>query len=127
MRTEIKKKIFESLNYFTNEGIKILQSDKYTIEDFGKLLTESWTVKKSLANMISNPNIDSIFEEALDNGATGGKLLGAGAGGFLMFLVARHKQKKLTTILGLSKLKAHTKKMRRSNTSMDRLTAVLAG
>ena len=44
--------------------------------------------------MISNPNIDSIFEEALDNGATGGKLLGAGAGGFLMFLVARHKQKK---------------------------------
>ena len=46
---------------------------------------ESWEMKKSLAQGISNPLIDEAYEQALKAGATGGKLLGAGGGGFLLF------------------------------------------
>ncbi len=87
-----KTKKFEKIKYFTQEGIKILQNDKYTISDFGKLLTESWEVKKSLANIVSNQKIDQIFKEGIENNAIGGKLLGAGAGGFLMFVVPPEKK-----------------------------------
>jgi D-glycero-alpha-D-manno-heptose-7-phosphate kinase len=54
------------------------------IDDIGYLLNESWMVKKQLASKISNPNIDDLYEYAMKNGATGGKILGAGGGGFLM-------------------------------------------
>jgi D-glycero-alpha-D-manno-heptose-7-phosphate kinase len=87
-----KTKKFEKIKYFTKEGIKILQNDKYTISDFGKLLTESWEIKKSLADIVSNSEIDKIFNEGIRNSAIGGKLLGAGAGGFLMFLVPPEKK-----------------------------------
>jgi len=87
-----KTEKFERLSYFTEEGVKILNSTKFTIKDFGKLLTESWKVKKSLASVVSNSRIDEIFNEGLENQAIGGKLLGAGAGGFLMFIVPPNKR-----------------------------------
>ena len=52
-------------------------------------------VKKSLANEVSNQHIDEIFKFSLQNGALGGKLLGAGAGGFLMFIIPKIKKKNL--------------------------------
>lgn len=55
-----------------------------SLETFGRLLHESWLLKKSVASNISNPQIDSWYERAIKNGASGGKILGAGAGGFLM-------------------------------------------
>ena len=55
--------------------------------EFGKSLDLSWRVKKTLSDYITNPRIDSIYDAAISAGATGGKLLGAGAGGFLLFYV----------------------------------------
>jgi D-glycero-alpha-D-manno-heptose-7-phosphate kinase len=66
-----------SLNY--------LQKNK--LNDFGSLLHEAWTVKKKLSAKISNSNIDELYEEGLRNGAIGGKLLGAGGGGYILFYV----------------------------------------
>jgi D-glycero-alpha-D-manno-heptose-7-phosphate kinase len=54
------------------------------LDQFGKLLDEAWQIKKGLASNISNPQIDSWYGRALEAGATGGKILGAGSGGFLM-------------------------------------------
>ena len=55
------------------------------LEQFGQLLHYNWKLKKSLSNKISGSDIDDIYELGLKNGATGGKLLGAGGGGFILF------------------------------------------
>ena len=65
------------------EGISILTHPQ-GITDFGKLLHEAWKLKRSLTTKISSPIIDEIYETARKNGAMGGKLLGAGGGGFLL-------------------------------------------
>ena len=57
------------------------------------MLHESWLEKKSLSSSITNSHIDAIYDSALKRGALGGKLLGAGGGGFLMFYVPYYKQK----------------------------------
>jgi D-glycero-alpha-D-manno-heptose-7-phosphate kinase len=62
---------------------------------FGQLLHEGWEAKKSLESSISNVQIDEYYERGLRAGALGGKLLGAGAGGFLLFFCQPHKQKEL--------------------------------
>jgi len=65
-----------------DEAISILKSNDLT--GFGKLLHESWQLKRGLTDRISSPEIDDIYAAALSAGATGGKLLGAGGGGFLL-------------------------------------------
>ena len=54
------------------------------MDDFGKLLHESWNIKRGLTSKISSPYIDQIYDTARKAGAVGGKLLGAGGGGFLL-------------------------------------------
>ena len=68
------------------EAITILQSQT-DICDFGKLLHDSWILKRSLTKRISNPKIDDIYNEAIRTGAIGGKLLGAGGGGVMLIFV----------------------------------------
>jgi len=62
------------------------------LEAFGKLLNEGWLLKKQMASNISNSDIDAYYETAMKAGATGGKILGAGGGGFLLFFCQREKQ-----------------------------------
>jgi D-glycero-alpha-D-manno-heptose-7-phosphate kinase len=69
------------------------------IDAMGTLLHENWEMKKSLAGGISNPLVDQAYEAALKNGATGGKLLGAGGGGFLLFYCPKPTQAKLRQAL----------------------------
>ena len=73
--------------------------DSGSIDDFGKVLHENWILKKQLASGISNTTIDLAYETAMKNGALGGKLLGAGGGGFLLFYCPVHMQHKLITSL----------------------------
>ena len=75
------------------EGIKILTDNNRKLSEFGELLDEGWQIKKSLSESISNPEISAAYEKALKSGAVGGKLLGAGGGGFLLFIVPPDKQK----------------------------------
>lgn len=62
------------------------------IRDFGAILDESWQKKRELAGSISNSKIDELYACARENGALGGKLLGAGGGGFLLFYCPKEKQ-----------------------------------
>lgn len=65
------------------------------LNEFGNLLHKNWLLKQKLASKISNPMINDLYEKALKNGAVGGKLLGAGGGGFLLLYCDENKQKKL--------------------------------
>lgn len=86
------------LRQMVEEAIDILNS-KRDIHAFGSLLNESWQIKKKLSKNISNPAIDALYGKALKNGAIGGKLLGAGGGGFMLLFVPPSKRKRLRAAL----------------------------
>jgi len=69
------------------------------ISNFGEILNEGWNIKKSLSSKISNSSIDYYYKLAIQNGAIGGKLLGAGGAGFLLFYCLEEDQLKLKTAL----------------------------
>lgn len=71
------------------------------LDSFGDLLNEGWKLKRTLASGISNPVIDEAYETAMKNGALGGKLLGAGGGGFLLFYCPPERQEQLRVALRL--------------------------
>jgi D-glycero-alpha-D-manno-heptose-7-phosphate kinase len=72
------------------KGFSLLTSNKSIIE-FGQLLDESWQMKRSLATDVSNPKIDDMYQIAREHGAVGGKLLGAGGGGFFLLFAPPDK------------------------------------
>lgn len=75
-----------------DEAEKVLE-DKYSdLDEFGRLLDKSWRLKKQTGNKVSTGSIDELYEKAIAAGALGGKLLGAGGGGFLLFYVPEDKQ-----------------------------------
>jgi len=75
-----------------DESINILTNSENNIEEFGKLLGESWKYKRSLSERISTPAIDQFYEQAMLGGAIGGKILGAGGGGFMLLFVRPENQ-----------------------------------
>jgi len=77
-----------------DEAVKTL-SPNGDIDDFGKLLHETWQLKRSLSSQITNSTIDEIYETGMRAGALGGKLLGAGGGGFILFYVKPENQEKV--------------------------------
>jgi len=77
------------------------------LDEVGHLLHRAWELKRSLCDSISNPTLDTIYERAVAAGALGGKILGAGGGGYFLFYVPKEKQEAVTTglsDLGLSRL-----------------------
>lgn len=111
--SEIAQKKIESLaersqqlhemRAMVDEAIDILNSNSRPLHDFGKLLHEGWMRKRSISSAVSNSTIDEIYQAARDAGAIGGKLMGAGGGGFLVFFVeppnqARVKERLRTLI-----------------------------
>ncbi len=72
---------------------------KEDLDQFGVILNQNWELKKQLTSSISNDEINAMYETALNNGAIGGKLLGAGGGGFLLFYCPKSQQSKLRSAL----------------------------
>lgn len=81
-----KSKNLHAMKEMVAEAINILTS-AYDSAAFGKLLHESWLLKKNISKNIAPSFVDDIYEKAIEAGAYGGKLLGAGGGGFMMFIV----------------------------------------
>ena len=88
--TSVKQ--LEELKGLVDEAERILVSRNVPLSEFGKLLDYTWKLKRSVTSSISNSDIDSIYERALEAGALGGKLLGAGGGGFFVFYVEKELQ-----------------------------------
>ena len=80
--TSNKKNYIKEIINHVEEGEKIIKHGN--MDDFGKLLNSAWYMKKKLGKSITNNKIDNLYEYALKNGALGGKILGAGGGGFLL-------------------------------------------
>jgi len=90
--TQNKKKI-ENLHKMVKLSTDLkIELQNSNIDSMGEILHEGWMYKKELASQISNGKIDHYYDLALNNGATGGKLLGAGGSGFLLFYVPLERQ-----------------------------------
>ena len=79
-----KRRQLTAMYQMVDEAIAILNSSKTSIEKFGQLLDETWKLKRELSDGISNSYIDEIYSSARSAGAIGGKILGAGGGGFML-------------------------------------------
>jgi D-glycero-alpha-D-manno-heptose-7-phosphate kinase len=84
-----------SMMQLCEEAFIVLKSEKIPLNEFGKLLDKHWELKKSLSSSISNPQIDEIYAIGKAAGALGGKLLGAGSGGFILFFAPKHLHKSI--------------------------------
>ena len=87
---DTKKRQLRILKDLVEESIGILNSGQ-DLTAFGELLHEAWQAKRSLSNNVSNPEIDGLYEVARNSGAVGGKITGAGGGGFLLLFVPPEK------------------------------------
>ena len=94
-----KESELKTMHSYVEEAEGLLAKENF-ISDFGKLLHENWLLKKGLSSKITNSEIDEIYNIGKSAGAYGGKLLGAGGGGFILFLIAPEKQKMLREKLG---------------------------
>ncbi|HEY2810006.1 MAG TPA: hypothetical protein VGJ00_01245 [Rhabdochlamydiaceae bacterium] len=88
----MRKKELHRMYRMVQESLDILQNEREDLASFGELLHESWQLKRSLSEKISSPQINEIYERGMQAGALGGKLLGAGGGGFMLFFVPPYKQ-----------------------------------
>ena len=108
--TEQKKNINqkEKLEIIT-KLVKLAKSMKESLQignlnDFGEILHQGWVLKKKMARNISNPVLDEYYEKALNAGVIGGKLLGAGGGGFFLFYCKQRYQEDVRKVLNLKEL-----------------------
>lgn len=104
MSSEIQKLNQKDIHYFdkdrslnemkklVDEAEDILTDRQADLDDFGRLLDHTWELKKKTGSAVSTNSIDLLYERAIKAGALGGKLLGAGSGGFLLFYVQPEKQ-----------------------------------
>ena len=101
-QTHRHKAELKTMMEMVDEAIKILNRGSDDLSDFGKLLNESWGLKKKLNGLISNDKIDEVYDTAMKSGALGGKLLGAGGGGFILFFVPpEHHQRMRKSLKGM--------------------------
>jgi D-glycero-alpha-D-manno-heptose-7-phosphate kinase len=91
-KTSINIPNLNEMKKLVDEAYNILISNTRDLREFGELLNYTWRLKKSLSSKVTTSTIDEMYETALKAGAIGGKLLGAGGGGFMVFYVEKDKQ-----------------------------------
>jgi len=90
-----RKSQLRTIRSMVDSAIDMLIDPKTPVRELGDLLHESWRLKRELADNVSNAQIDEIYEAGREAGASGGKLLGAGGGGFMLFLVDPEKREQV--------------------------------
>jgi D-glycero-alpha-D-manno-heptose-7-phosphate kinase len=93
-----------SLRAMADHACDLLHDDKVSIPKFGELLNEAWELKRRLSSRISDDQISYWYRRGIESGAYGGKLCGAGGGGFLLFCAPREKHSAMKA--ALSELKS---------------------
>lgn len=93
-KEEKKKQLLDILS-LVDEAEKVLVNKRIELDEFGRLLDQTWKIKRKTGKVVSTESIDMLYERAIKAGAIGGKLLGAGGGGFLLFYVKPEYQEKL--------------------------------
>jgi D-glycero-alpha-D-manno-heptose-7-phosphate kinase len=93
--TPSRKNELSRMKEMVDHAIEVLNGPQEGISDLGRLIHESWLLKRSLSSRVSTKEIDEIYESACSAGASGGKLLGAGGGGFMLIFAPGHAQAKI--------------------------------
>jgi D-glycero-alpha-D-manno-heptose-7-phosphate kinase len=98
----VKRRAVElhAMQQMVDRAIEILASPSADVTEFGKLLDEAWSRKRRLSERVSNPVVDQVYEAAKRAGAVGGKLLGAGGGGFMLIFVRPAERARVLKALG---------------------------
>ena len=89
-----EKRLLEMLD-LVDDAEDVLTNKKRDLDEFGRLLDHTWKLKRQTGNAVSTSNIDAFYQRGIEAGALGGKLLGAGGGGFLVFYVQPEKREAL--------------------------------
>ena len=92
---------FDEILSLVDEAQEVLENGKRDLDDFGRLLDKTWQIKRGLSSEVTTNSIDQLYDTAIKAGALGGKLLGAGGGGFLLFYVPKKKQRSVRRALRL--------------------------
>ena len=93
--SEEKKVRLKKMYDLVDEAEAVLTDKNRDLDDFGRLLDKTWKLKKGTGGAISTGSIDELYEKGMEAGALGGKLLGAGGGGFLVFYVQPEKHEEV--------------------------------
>ena len=97
--TPHRKRELGAMFEMVNEAETIITDPNRSLTEFGELLNESWQLKRTLTQNVTNSALDEIYAAGRSAGAIGGKLLGAGGGGFMLFLVPPERRQELRTRL----------------------------
>ena len=89
-----EKRLLEMLD-LVDDAEDVLTNKKRDLDEFGRLLDHTWKLKRQTGSAVSTSNIDALYQRGMEAGALGGKLLGAGGGGFLVFYVQPEKREAL--------------------------------
>ena len=87
-----KIKQLQQMYSLVDDAEKVLEDKHSDLDDFGRLLDTTWRLKRQTGGAITTNSIDALYEKGIAAGALGGKLLGAGGGGFLVFYVQPEKK-----------------------------------
>jgi D-glycero-alpha-D-manno-heptose-7-phosphate kinase len=93
--TPHRQRELQTMQQMVGEAEAIVTNPHRSLDEFGHLLHESWQLKRSLTQNITNSRLDDIYEAGRSAGALGGKLLGAGGGGFMLFFVPPERRREL--------------------------------
>ena len=96
-RVDLNLPALRSMRSMAYDGYDILTGNK-PLQEFGELLHAAWLAKRSLDGGISNQEIDEMYQQGREAGAWGGKLLGAGGGGFMLFFAPPEAQAKIKQV-----------------------------
>jgi D-glycero-alpha-D-manno-heptose-7-phosphate kinase len=87
-----RERQLKTMRQLVDKGLLLFQDERQPVTEIGRLLHEGWMMKRELADAVSTSAIDEIYEAARAEGAIGGKLLGAGGGGFMVLFAAPERQ-----------------------------------
>jgi len=99
-KTEQNSELLQEMAAITNDGLELFRSTEFSMVEFGRLINRQWTAKKQMSQSITNVEIDAIYSRGMEAGALGAKLLGAGGGGFMLFVAAPEVHHKIRAALG---------------------------
>lgn len=99
-RTKENANLLREMSAITSDGLELFRSPEFSMTDFGQLLDRQWTAKRQISDSITNRELDEIYDAGMQAGAYGAKLLGAGGGGFMLFVASPETQQKIRGTLG---------------------------
>jgi D-glycero-alpha-D-manno-heptose-7-phosphate kinase len=98
--THSRKREIEAIQELCEQALELITDPQSSLDEFGKLLDDQWKLKRSLTKLVTSEQIDKIYATGISSGALGGKLLGAGGGGFLLFYAPPDRHEKIKKALG---------------------------